>query len=106
MTTEYETDTILPPMHPGEVLREAFMVPLNLTAYAIAEACAVPHTRIERIAREEIGLAADMAFRLGRHFGIDPQGGLNLQGRFDLLTARNAVGAQVDAIRPLERDAA
>ena len=56
----------LPPLHPGEVLREEFMEPLGLTAYALAKACRVPRTRIERIAREEIGITADTALRLGR----------------------------------------
>ncbi|OAS19963.1 HigA family addiction module antitoxin [Methylobacterium platani] len=106
MSTAYETETVLPPMHPGEVLREEFMVPLNLTAYAIAKACRVPRTRIERIAREEIGITADTALRLGRYFGMDPQVWVNLQSRFDLLTARNAIGAEMDEIRPLERAAA
>jgi antitoxin HigA-1 len=106
MSTEYETDIALPPVHPGEVLREEFMVPLNLTAYAIAKACRVPRTRIERIAREEIGISADTALRLGRYFGMDPQVWVNLQSRYDLLTARNAIGAEMDAIRPLEREAA
>ncbi|GJD32828.1 Antitoxin HigA-1 [Methylobacterium adhaesivum] len=106
MSTEYETDTVLPPMHPGEVLREEFMIPLNLTAYAIAKACRVPRTRIERIAREEIGITADTALRLGRFFGMDPQVWVNLQSRFDLLMARNVMGAEVDAIQPLEREAA
>ena len=106
MTIEYETDTVLPPMHPGEVLREEFMIPLGLTPYAVAKACGVPRTRIERIVREEMGISADTALRLGRYFGLDPQVWVNLQSRFDLLTARNAIGPQVDAIRPLEREAA
>jgi addiction module HigA family antidote len=106
MSTEYEIDTVLPPMHPGEVLREEFMAPLNLTAYAIAKACHVPRTRIERIAREEIGITADTALRLGRYFGMDPQVWVNLQSRFDLQTACAAIGAEVDAIRPLEREVA
>lgn len=106
MTIEYETDAVLPPVHPGEVLREEFMVPLGLTAYAVAKACGVPRTRIERIVREEIGITADTALRLGRYFGMDPQVWVNLQSRFDLLMASNAIGEQVAAIRPLEREAA
>ena len=43
----------LPPVHPGEVLREEFLVPMKLTPYALAQACGVPRTRIERLAREE-----------------------------------------------------
>lgn len=106
MTIELETDAILPPMHPGEVLREEFMEPLGLSAYAIAKACAVPRTRIERIAREEIGITADTALRLGRYLGLDPQVWVNLQARYDLLVARAAIGMEVERIRPLERSAA
>ena len=61
----------LPPLHPGEVLREEFLLPMNLSAYIVAKACGVPRTRIERIAREEMGISADTALRLGRFFGID-----------------------------------
>lgn len=106
MTIETETDDVLPPLHPGEVLREEFMVPLNLTAYGVAKSCGVPRTRIERIAREEIGISADTALRLGRYFGVDPQVWLNLQNHYDMETARRAIGRQVDRITPLRRDAA
>jgi antitoxin HigA-1 len=74
----------LPPLHPGEVLREEFLEPMGLTPDAVAKACGVPRTRIERIAREEIGISADTALRLGRFFGIEPEFWLNLQTRHDL----------------------
>ena len=106
MAVEFETPEVLPPMHPGEVLREEFMRPLGLSAYAVAKACGVPRTRIERIAREEIGITADTALRLGRYFGVDPQVWVNLQGRYDILVARAAVGVAVAQITPLARDAA
>lgn len=57
MTIIYETDDVLPPLHPGEVLREEFLVPLGLSAGAVARACGVPRTRIERIAEERIGVS-------------------------------------------------
>lgn len=106
MTMEFETDEGLHPLHPGEVLREEFMVPLSLTAYGVAKACGVPRTRIERIAREEIGISADTALRLGRYFSLDPQVWLNLQNRYDMETAKRSIGPQVDCITPLRRDAA
>src|SRR5262249_9385789 len=58
----------LPPVHPGEILREEFLVPLKLTPYALAAALHVPRTRIERIAREEKPVTADTALRLGKFF--------------------------------------
>lgn len=88
----------LPPLHPGEVLREEFLVPLNLSPYALAKACGVPRTRVERIAREEMGVTADTALRLGRYFGIEPQFWLNLQNRYDLATAGDAIGPALDRI--------
>jgi addiction module HigA family antidote len=82
----------LPPLHPGEVLREEFLRPMELTPYAVAKACGVPRTRIERIAREELGISADTALRLGRFFEIEPEFWLNLQTRYDLETTSAAIG--------------
>ena len=96
----------LPPLHPGEVLREEFLVPLKLSPYAVAKACGVPRTRIERIAREELGITADTALRLGRCFGIEPQFWLNLQNRFDLLTTGKAIGPALGRIPTLRSRAA
>jgi addiction module HigA family antidote len=88
----------LPPLHPGEVLREEFLKPMGLTPYAVAKACGVPRTRIERIAREELGISADTALRLGRFFGIEPEFWLNLQTRHDLETTSAAIGRALDGI--------
>lgn len=76
-----------PPVHPGEILREEFMVPLDLSGYALAIACQVPRTRIERLAREETPVTADTALRLGRYFGTGPEFWMNLQVAFDLASA-------------------
>ena len=86
-----------PPVHPGEILREEFMVPLGLTGYALAVACHVPRTRIERLAREETPVTADTALRLGRYFGTGPEFWMNLQTAFDLASADHKV---VKAITP------
>lgn len=79
-----------PPVHPGEILREEFMVPLNLTAYSLAKHIGVPRTRIERFIREESGVTVDTALRLGRAFSTTPQFWLNLQANFDITTAENS----------------
>jgi len=76
----------LPPLHPGEVLREEFMEPLGLTAYTLAERLDVPRTRLERIAREEMGVTVDTALRLGAYFHTTPEFWLNLQTRFEIET--------------------
>ena len=97
---------ILPPMHPGEVLREEFLVPMNLSPYALAKICDVPRTRIERIAREEISITADTALRLARAFGTTAGFWLNLQVQFDIATAEKAIGKALAKIVPVSRDAA
>ena len=98
--TGAENSRRLPPLHPGEVLREEFMQPLGLTGYAIAKACRVPRTRIERIVREEIGITADTALRLAKLFGTSAEFWLALQARHDLETSRSAIEAELRAIVP------
>lgn len=89
-------------MHPGEVLREEFLLPLGLTAYALAERLGVPRTRIERIAREEFGITADTALRLARFFGTTAEFWLNLQLQYELETAANETGAEIRKIVPMK----
>ena len=88
----------LPPLHPGEVLREEFLVPLGLSAATLAKAMGVPRTRVERIAAESIGVTADSALRLGKALGTSAQLWLNLQNRFDVETAERAIGKQLARI--------
>jgi addiction module HigA family antidote len=73
-----------PPIHPGEILREEFLVPLGLKPYSLAKALHVPRTRIERLAREEVPVTADTALRLGLYFGTGPEFWMNLQTACDL----------------------
>jgi antitoxin HigA-1 len=96
----------LPPMHPGEMLREEFLEPLGLTPCAVAKACLVPRTRIERIAREELGISADTALRLTKLFGTSAEFWLNLQTRYDMQTAERAIAKELKRIEPLKRQAA
>ena len=91
----------LAPLHPGEVLREEFLTPLNMSAGALARACGVPRTRIERIASEQIGVTADTALRLAKVFGTSPELWLNLQNDFDVQTAKREIGEELDKIDPV-----
>ena len=87
------------PIHPGEVLREEYMEPLGLSAGKIAKAANVPRTRIERIAREEIGITANTAVRLGKVFATTPEFWMNLQARHDLLVAKAALAGEMKGIK-------
>ena len=94
--------TKLKPVHPGAVLREDFLNPLGLSAYAVARACGVPRTRIERIAREETAVTADTALRLGKLFRTTPGFWLGIQSQYDLERAEDAVGEEVEKIEPFQ----
>jgi antitoxin HigA-1 len=96
----------LPPVHPGEVLREEFLGPMKLTAYAVARACGVPRTRIERLAREETPITADTALRLARYFGTTPEFWMGMQAQYDLERAEDEAAGDLRRIEPLKRAAA
>ena len=93
-----QTARKLPPIHPGEILREEFLVPLRLTPCAVAAALKVPRTRIERIAREEKPVTADTALRLGKFFKTGAAFWMNIQTRFDLETAEDLLAPQIRKI--------
>ena len=75
------------PVHPGEILREDYLVPLGMTATALAKALSVPAPRINDIVRERRSVTADTAMRLARYFGGDARSWLNLQAAYDLRVA-------------------
>jgi antitoxin HigA-1 len=82
--------------HPGEVLREEFMEPLNLSANALALALRVPATRIGDLVKERRSVTADTALRLARYFGTTAQFWLNLQTAYDLSQAMADSGATIE----------
>lgn len=75
------------PVHPGEILREDYLIPLGMSANALAKALNVPAPRINDIVRERRGVTADTAMRLARYFGGDARSWLNLQTAYDLRIA-------------------
>jgi addiction module HigA family antidote len=92
----------MPPLHPGEMLREDFMRPLGLSANALAIALRVPVTRISEIVRERRGITADTALRLARYFNMTPEFWMRLQMDFDLESAADAEQSAIhEQIRPL-----
>ena len=84
------------PTHPGEVLREDYLVPGNLSANALAKALNVPAPRINDIVRERRGVSADTAMRLARYFGGDARSWLNLQAAYDLRVAEIANAKRIE----------
>lgn len=84
------------PIHPGEVLREEYMVPLGLSANGLARALGVTPARINDIVREKRGITGDTALRLARYFGTDAQSWMNLQTAYDLRVAERAAGNAID----------
>jgi addiction module HigA family antidote len=79
----------LPPVHPGEILKEEFMAPLELSANKLARVLRVPANRISAIVNGERGVSADTALRLARALGTTPDFWLNLQKQYDLDCARD-----------------
>ncbi len=75
------------PVHPGEILREDFLIPRKMSANALAKALRVPAPRVNDIVRERRGITADTAMRLARYFGGDARSWLNLQTAYDLRVA-------------------
>jgi addiction module HigA family antidote len=96
----------LKPVHPGEVLREEFMVPLGLSMNRMAMDLRVPVTRIADIVNERRGITADTALRFARYFKNSPTFWMNLQLRYDLEVAGDEIAAKVERdVRPLETSA-
>jgi addiction module HigA family antidote len=90
----------LPPIHPGEHLREEFMAPLGLSSNALARALNVTPARINEIVRERRGVSADTALRLARFFNTSHQFWLNLQSNYDVQCAQDAAGRAIERIQP------
>lgn len=84
------------PIHPGEILREEYMVPLGLSSNALARALGITPARINDIVRERRGITGDTALRLARYFGTDAQSWLNLQTAYELRVAEIEAGKAIE----------
>ncbi len=91
----------LPPVHPGEVLREDFLVPMKLSRYAVARALGVPRTRIERLANERTPVTADTALRLAKFFGTTPSFWMGMQAQYELERRADELEAELRKIEPV-----
>ncbi len=86
----------LRPVHPGEVLSEEFLDPMNLSEYRLAKEIGVPARRINEIVHGIRGITADTALRFARFFGTTDRFWMNLQSRFDLEVARVRLGKRLE----------
>lgn len=87
-------------VHPGEILREEYMLPLGLTANALALALGIPATRIHEIIHEKRGISTDTAIRLSRYFGTDLELWVNLQAQYESCLLEEEKGAEFKRIIP------
>ena len=91
-----EGTDLMPPVTPGEILREDFMEPFGLSANALAKALHVPPNRITAILNGNRAITADTALRLARYFRTTPQSWLNLQKNYELELAKRSVGPAIE----------
>jgi len=89
------TQTCLPPIHPGEILLEEFLKPMNISQYRLAKDLGVPARRINEIVHGKRAISADTALRLSRYFGLSDRFWLNLQTRYDLEMAKDRLGERL-----------
>lgn len=94
-TRKSGSSTKLPPIHPGEVLREDFMLPLDLSMNALALALRVPVPRIAEIVHERRSITPDTALRLARYFNTSARFWMNLQSAYDLEVAEDKLAADI-----------
>ena len=85
------------PIHPGEILREEFLVPLGISQYRLAKDMSVPPRRINEIVRGLRSISADTTLRLARYFGTSERFWLNLQSRHDLEAEKDRLGGRLQS---------
>src|SRR5215470_9069245 len=98
---------LLPPIHPGETIREEVLKPLNMSVNQLAKALSVDAARLNEIVRVRRGITADTALRLSRYFGTSAKMWLNLQVDYDLRVAQQSKQKEIErAIQPRPEAAA
>jgi addiction module HigA family antidote len=86
----------LPPVHPGEILRDEFLTPIKISVYELANAIKVPRTRVNDIVLGRRAITIDTAIRLGRYFGTSSEFWINLQTRYDLDVADRTLRHRIE----------
>ena len=91
------------PTHPGEMLREEFLIPLNISQRDLADAIHVPYQRINELVNQKRGVTPSTALRLAKFFGVSADFWMNLQIRWDLFKAQAAEQKELDSIKVFQR---
>lgn len=92
---------VLPPIHPGEILREEFLLPLGVSQSRLAKDICAPARRINEIVHGKRGISADTALRLSRYFGMSDRFWINLQSRYDIEMEKDLLADRLDReVRP------
>ncbi|MDE0110214.1 MAG: HigA family addiction module antitoxin [Bryobacterales bacterium] len=94
--SDVATGRRLPPVHPGEILRDEFLRPLGLSVYRLALSLKISRPRLNDIVLGRRGVTIDTALRLGRYFGTTPEFWINLQARHDLDVAEQALRSEIE----------
>ncbi len=94
--------SILPPVHPGEILREEYLLPLKMSAGALARKLNVPRTRIERLVAGQTPVTTDTALRLAKFFRTSPEFWMNMQAGYDLKIEAARKKRELSRIRAME----
>lgn len=95
------TKKTLPPIHPGEILREEFLLPMGVSQYRLAKEIGVSPRRINEIVHGKRAISADTALRLSRYFGTSERFWINLQGRYDIEVEKDLLADRlVHEVRP------
>ena len=94
--SDVATERLLPPVHPGEILRDEFLRPLGLSVYRLARALKISRPQLNDIVLGRRGVTIDTALRLGRYFGTTPEFWINLQARHDLDVAERTLRLEIE----------
>ena len=94
--SDVTTGQRLPPVHPGEILRDEFLIPMNLPVKHLAKAIKVSETRLNDIVHGRRSITINTALRLGHYFGMTPEFWINLQTRYDLDVAEHTLRRQIE----------
>lgn len=96
----------LPNIHPGQILKEEFLIPLNLSAYKLSKDLGIPQTRTSEILKGNRRITADTALRLSQYFGTSAKFWLGLQDDFDIEEEKSIKSKEISSIKKFENNAA